>query len=81
MACEFCAGKFIQQKLGRCKQCMWINFILLLIGVCIYASVDVKELQAVQQTALIMFVGACGILMSSHIVVWCFYWLKNKRAS
>ena len=79
MACEFCAGKFIQQKLGRCKQCMWLNFLLLLISLSLYLYVDVKNLQAVQYVALVMLVGASSLLMLSHIVAWCFYRFTGNR--
>lgn len=68
-----------KQKLGRCKQCMVINLIMLVLGLIAYSLIDLKKLQAVQEVALLMFIGATAILMSAHIIAWCFHRFKKKQ--
>ena len=77
MSCEFCVGQFFRNKLGRCKQCMMINFILLIVVTGIYFFVDMSQWLAVQEVALLMFILALAILMTLHIVAWCFYRFKG----
>ncbi|WP_299663737.1 DUF3624 family protein [uncultured Psychromonas sp.] len=79
MSCEFCATTLIKQKLGRCKQCMWINFILLALTAIIYYWIDISALQAVQRVALIMFLGSLVLLMLVHLSAWSFYRWKGSK--
>ena len=79
MSCELCTGKVFKEKLGRCKQCMLINLLLLIIAVGIYLWVDMAQLLAVQKVALVMFLWASAILMTAHLTAWCFYKLKGEK--
>jgi hypothetical protein len=73
MSCDFCAGKIFKEKLGRCKQCMVINLLLLMIAIGFYFWIDLDKLLAVQLVALFMFIAACSILMIAHLIAWCFH--------
>jgi len=79
MACDSCLSNLIKEKLGRCKQCMIMNFILLVIGLMLYRWLDFTQLLAVQRIALYLFIGFCGGLMSAHLIAWGYYRYKNKR--
>jgi|GEM_PF-2969731 len=79
VSCEFCVGTFFKQKLGRCKQCIGINLILLIGAISLYSYLDISKWLAVQQVTLLMFIGASTILMVLHIAAWCFYWLKGNN--
>ncbi|TEW52763.1 DUF3624 family protein [Psychromonas algicola] len=79
MSCKICSSEMFKQKLGRCKQCMVINLIMLVLGLIAYLLIDLKKLQAVQEVALLMFIGATAILMSAHIIAWCFHRFKNDK--
>jgi len=79
MSCELCATTLIKQKLGRCKQCMWINFILLTLTAGIYYWIDISALQAVQRIALSMFLVILGLLMVAHLSAWVFYRWKGSK--
>ena len=79
MSCKICSSEIFKQKLGRCKQCMQINLFLLLAGIFAYLFIDLKKLQAVQEVALLMFIGATAILMSAHIIAWCFHRFKTQN--
>tara|TARA_R110001583_G_scaffold6499_4_gene32870 strand:+ start:504 stop:731 length:228 start_codon:yes stop_codon:yes gene_type:complete len=72
-------GTFFKQKLGRCKQCIGINLILLIGAISLYLYLDISQWLAVQQVALLMFIGVTTILMVLHISAWCFYWLKGSN--
>jgi len=79
MSCKICSSEVFKQKPGRCKQCMLINFVILAFSLTAYVLVDLKKLQAVQEVALLMFIIATGMLMSAHIIMWCFYHFKKQR--
>ena len=79
MACELCTGKVFKEKLGRCKQCMLINLVLLIVTAGLYFWVDVTQLLAVQEIALLMLLWASALLMGAHIIAWCFYRLKGEN--
>lgn len=79
MSCEFCVGKFFKHKLGRCKQCMGINLLLLIAAISSYLYIDISNWLAVQQVALLMFIGSTAILMVLHVAAWCFYRLKGNN--
>jgi len=79
MSCDFCGGNFIAQKLGRCKQCMWLNLMLLVLATVLYLWLDVKQLQAVQRVALLMLLWSSAVLMSLHIIAWCYHYFKGQK--
>ena len=79
MSCKICSSEVFKQKLGRCKQCMLINLVMLIFGIIAYLLIDFKKLQAVQEVALLMFIGVTVILMSAHLVAWSFHRFKNKK--
>jgi len=79
MSCKICSSEVFKQKLGRCKQCMLINFVILVFSLTAYVLIDLKKLQAVQEVALLMFIIATATLMSVHIIMWCFYRFKNDK--
>jgi len=79
MACQLCSGAIFKEKLGRCKQCMQLNLVLLLCALSLYWGCDLSAWQAVQRVALLMFLGAVALLMSAHIIAWCFYRLSKRR--
>ena len=79
VSCKICSSEMFKQKLGRCKQCMLINLIMLIFGLIAYLLIDLTKLQAVQEVALLMFIGATAILMSAHIIAWCFHRFKNTQ--
>ncbi|WP_037071725.1 DUF3624 family protein [Psychromonas arctica] len=80
MSCDVCTTALIKQKLGRCTQCMWMNFILLAVTGSIYYWFDINTLPAVQRVAFIMFLGSLGLLMVAHLSAWSFYrWKGSKK--
>lgn len=73
MACTNCEGSIWQQKLGRCKRCMWINLALLLLSA--VASYFMVQLQpkSVQTIAVLFALFFSTLLMFSHLVAFIYY--------
>ena len=73
MACKYCTSNIWKQKLGRCKRCMWLNFILLVSsGIGSYFMLQ-AEPRSVQTVALLFTLFLSGLLMFLHISAFIYY--------
>lgn len=79
LPCKLCSSKIFAEKLGRCKQCMVINALLVSVLFSLYLYVDLVQLQAVQRIALIMALAASALLMLLHLLAWCYHYYKMRR--
>lgn len=79
MACNACMSGLFKEKLGRCKQCMLINLVMLIGFFAVYMMVDIEQWLAVQQVTFLMFFAITAILMALHLLLWCFYRLTDKH--
>jgi hypothetical protein len=68
-----------KEKVGRCKQCMTLNFLLLIgfSGIYLWGSID--QWLAVQQVAFLMCFLLTAILMGLHVIAWCYYRLIGSH--
>ncbi|RBW46856.1 DUF3624 domain-containing protein [Psychromonas sp. B3M02] len=78
MACNACMSSLFKEKLGRCKQCMLINLVMLIGFFAVYMMVDIEQWLVVQQVTFLMFFAITAILMALHLLLWCFYRLTDK---
>jgi uncharacterized protein YybS (DUF2232 family) len=73
MACSDCNNNIWKQKLGRCKRCMWLNFILL-VGSAIFSYLMwQKDPKAVQTIAMLFAFFASAFLMIIHMIAFLYY--------
>jgi len=79
MSCQFCDRSLFKEKLGRCKQCMQINAVLLFFALSLYWGGDISTWQAVQRVAFFMFLGVTALLMTAHIIAWCWCRIKHNE--
>ncbi|MFM2476070.1 DUF3624 family protein [Celerinatantimonas sp. MCCC 1A17872] len=71
MACQGCSSDWFWQKLGRCRQCMILNALLLIIGlICLWYS---DNLTAVYRVIAIFISAAAGLLLLAHLVMALYY--------
>ncbi|PKF61519.1 DUF3624 domain-containing protein [Psychromonas sp. psych-6C06] len=77
MACKDCESNIWKQKLGRCKRCMWINFILLLTSALGSYFMFQAEPKSVQSIALFFTLFCSGILMLLHSIAWLYYYFTK----
>jgi len=77
MACNSCVGSVFKEKLGRCKQCMVVNFVLLIVAIGFYFFADMSGWLAVQQIAFLIFMWGVTGLMCLHLIAWCVYRFQN----
>lgn len=79
MACQFCQGQLFKDKLGRCKTCMLLNFVLLLASAlgwfCFYQETP-KQVDAI---ALLLTFMASALLMVLHISAYLYYRCKGIK--
>jgi len=79
MACQFCQGQLFKDKLGRCKTCMLLNFILLLVSAlgwfCFYQEIP-KQVDAI---ALLLTFIASALLMFLHICAYLYYRVTDLK--
>ncbi|MEI6897130.1 MAG: DUF3624 domain-containing protein [Psychromonas sp.] len=73
MACTDCSSNIWTQKLGRCKRCMWINFILLLFSAMGSYFMLQEQPRSVQTIALLFTLFLSGLLMLLHCVAFLYY--------
>lgn len=73
MACKDCTSNIWKQKLGRCKRCMWINFILLLSTAAGSYFMVQAQPKSVQTIALLFALFFSGLLMLLHSVAFIYY--------
>ena len=73
MACQFCQGQLFKDKLGRCKTCMLLNFILLLVSALGWFGFYQETPAQVDAIALLFtFIGS-ALLMILHIFAYLYY--------
>lgn len=77
MACTGCDNNVWKQKLGRCKRCMWFNFILLLGSSVFSYYMMQSEPKSVQTIALLFAFFASAILMLLHSIAFIYYRLTK----
>lgn len=71
MACQGCSADWFWKKLGRCRQCMALNALLLVIGlICLGWS---EHLSAVYHVIAIFITAAAGILLLAHLAIALYY--------
>lgn len=77
MACTDCSHDIWKQKLGRCKRCMWFNFILLLLSaIGSYFMVQAQP-TSVQTIALLFTLLVSALLMLLHCVAFIYYYFSK----
>jgi hypothetical protein len=73
MACTNCDNNIWKQKLGRCRRCMWLNFILL-VGSAIFSYLMWQtEPKAVKTIAMLFTLFASAVLMFLHTIAFLYY--------
>ena len=73
MACKYCDDNIWKQKLGRCKRCMWLNFILLVVSASLSYFWFQTEPKSVQTIALLFAFFASAVLMLLHSFAFLYY--------
>jgi len=73
MACNNCEDNIWKQKLGRCKRCMWLNFILLVCSALASYFMLQAQPKSVQTIALLFTLFFSALLMFLHLVAFFYY--------
>ena len=73
MACTDCDSNIWKQKLGRCKRCMWLNFILLLVSAFLSYFMVQEQPKSVHTIALLFALFASALLMLLHTIAFIYY--------
>lgn len=73
MACKYCDNNIWKEKLGRCKRCMWINLILLLLSALLSYFLFQQQAKSVQTIAALFALFSSALLMASHVVMFIYY--------
>ncbi|MCP4321210.1 MAG: DUF3624 domain-containing protein [Psychromonas sp.] len=73
MACSGCDDNIWKQKLGRCKRCMWINFIILVIAALGSYFMIQESSKSVETIALLFTLFVTALLMLLHISAFIYY--------
>lgn len=79
MACQFCQGPLFKDKLGRCKTCMLLNFILLLASAIGWFGFYQESPKQVDAIALLLAFIASALLMVLHISAYLYYRCKGIK--
>jgi len=74
VTCRDCENNIWKQKLGRCKACMWVNFILLLVSAISWYYSMMLNPKSVASIALLMTLFASAVLMLLHVVAFIYYY-------
>ena len=78
MACTNCENVW-KQKLGRCKRCMWFNFILLLLSAVGSYYMMLEQPKSVSTIALLFTLFFSALLMLSHGVAFIYYRFNKTK--
>ena len=73
MACTNCDDNIWKQKLGRCKRCMWLNFLLLVVSAGLSFYMWQTEPKSVQTIALLFALFCSALLMLLHTIAFLYY--------
>lgn len=73
MACRDCDNNIWKQKLGRCKRCMWLNFLLLLLSALLSYFMMQQQPKSVQTIAVLFTLFASALLMLLHTIAFIYY--------
>ena len=73
MACTDCDKNIWQQKLGRCKRCMWLNFMLFIVSTVLSYFMWQTEPKSVQTIAMLFTCFGSTLLMLLHIIAFLYY--------
>jgi type IV secretory pathway TrbL component len=73
MACNDCDDNIWKQKLGRCKRCMWLNFVLLISSTGLSFFMWQTEPKSVHTIALLFTFFCSALLMLLHIIAFLYY--------
>lgn len=77
MSCRTCTGQIFKEKLGRCKSCMMINFVLLLGSALGWFICYQSGPTQVASIALLFTLIASAVLMLSHLIAYLYYHFKK----
>lgn len=77
MACRYCEESWFFAKLGRCRQCMGLCVLLLVVLGLLNLYLPVG--QAVYKVALQLSWLAVAILSLGHLVMALYYWLSERN--
>jgi len=73
MTCSRCADNIWKQKLGRCKRCMWINFVVLVISALSTYFMVQESPKSVETITLLFTLFTSALLMLLHISAFVYY--------
>ncbi|WP_413700667.1 DUF3624 domain-containing protein [Psychromonas sp. KJ10-10] len=73
MACAGCEKSIWKQKLGRCKRCMWLNFMLLVASSVFAYFMWQAEPKSVQTIAMLFAFFSSALLMLLHVIAFLYY--------
>ena len=78
MACTVCDHNIWKQKLGRCKRCMWFNFVLLLVTAGFSYPMWQTDPKSVQTIAMLFALVASAVLMFLHVIAFLYYYFRKE---
>ena len=78
MSCSLCRDNLFKAKLGRCRSCMMLNFILLLSSAIGWFICYQSSPTQVATIALLFALMASGLLMILHIGAYLYYRLTGQ---
>ena len=78
MTCKSCGQSLFKQKLGRCKTCMWLNFLLLIGSAGGWFIAYQSAPKQVGTIALLLTFMASAALMTLHIGAYLYYRYKDR---
>ncbi|MFM2480969.1 DUF3624 family protein [Celerinatantimonas sp. YJH-8] len=75
MSCRACSSDWFLAKLGRCRQCILLNTLLLVIGLIALWLAD-NQTPVYRWMALFVTVAA-ALLLSAHLIMALYYRLNG----
>ncbi|CAG9298210.1 DUF3624 family protein [Celerinatantimonas diazotrophica] len=76
MSCQRCSSDWFWQKLGRCRQCILLNVLLLLIGIAtLWWS---ESMTPVYRWLAIFVTGSAALLLVAHLVMALYYKVSGE---
>ena len=78
MTCTDCDNNIWKQKLGRCKRCMWLNLLLLLVSAVFSYFMFQEQPKSVETIALLFTLFCSVLLMLLHTIAFIYYRIFHK---
>ncbi|WP_354623009.1 DUF3624 domain-containing protein [Psychromonas sp. MME2] len=78
MSCSGCNNHFFKEKLGRCRSCMLLNFVLLLSSAIGWYFCYQSSPSQVTTIALLFALIGSGVLMVLHLSAYLYYQLMGQ---